>query len=119
MTELIKLIYDTLSAVGTTFLEDALQGTDYPYITFYLQTSFEDYQRERFVLEVNVWDNQDDTTRLEQMVTDIDALLHRMKHYEKDVLQTSIYRESRQMIPDPDPTIRRRRLVYECKTYIR
>ena len=118
MEEFLKLIFTLLSGVGTTFLEEALQGTAFPYITYSLQPSIENFQREIFILEVNVWDRSQDTLALDQMADDIDKLLHRYKYYKKNELQTSIYRMNRAMIPDPNPEIRRRQLMFECKTYI-
>lgn len=118
MKEFLELIYGLLSGIGTTSLEEAEQGAQFPYITYSLQPSIEDFQREIFILEVNVWDNSQDTEPIEKMADDIDKLLHRYKYYKKNELQTSIYRMNRSMIPDPNPEIRRRQLMFECKTYI-
>lgn len=119
MIELIKLINDKLSTVGRAYLEEAPQNCTFPYITFQFLITTEDFQREIFPLEVNVWGNDPDTTDIEEMADQIDRMLHRFKYYQKNVLQTSIYRVNRDMVPDPDPGIRRRMLLFNCKTYIR
>lgn len=117
--ELIKLVNDKLNTVGRAHLEEAPQNEPFPYITFRFMPSIEDFEREIFPLEVNVWGNDPNTTDLEEMSDKIDHLLHRFKYYEKNILQTSMYRVNRDMVPDPDPGIRRRMLLFHCKTYIK
>jgi hypothetical protein len=119
MIDLIKVIYERLSPLAQTFLEEGLQATNFPYITFTFNPSTENFQREIFILEVNVWDNQKDTTALEELANDVNKALHRYKYYESGKIQTSVYRMNRGMVSDPDPTIRRRRLMFECKTYLK
>lgn len=118
MLNLLELIKTKLEAILPTYLEEAPQGTSYPFITFSLSSSSENYQREIFILEVNVWDRTNDTTSLEGNAEQVDLALHRFKYFKKDELQTSIYRFNRSMIPDPDPLIKRRQLLFQCKTYI-
>lgn len=119
MTELIRLVNAVLNTIGDAYLEEAPQNKTFPYITFRFLPSIENYQREIFILQVDVWGSDNDTTEIEEISDRIDHVLHRMKYYDTDVLQTTIYRESREMVPDPDPNIRRRMLQFECKTYIR
>ncbi len=118
MTELIKFVYQELSAVGTTYLEKALQGQSFPYITMTFPNSQELDPREDFILEVNVWDYSTDTTTLEGLTTQIEDRLHYKKHIStSDKIVTYIYRVNRLMIPDPDVNIRRRMIRFTCKTY--
>ena len=119
MTELHKYVFETLSAINSKcYLEKAKDSAVCPYIVFRFPTSVDDFQKEDFILEVDVWDNLSDTTRLEALVTSIDTALHSLKYYESGVLQTCIYRLNRLMLPDPDEKLRRRQLRYICKTYL-
>ena len=120
MIDFLEFINKKLSAIGTAYLQEKDQeNTDYPYMTFSLPQSQENFQREVFILEVNVWDIDTDTTALDTMADQVCRTLHRLKYYKKNVLQTSIYRLNRSMVPDPDPRIRRRYLTFECKTYLK
>lgn len=117
MLAFLELIENKLNAILPSFLEEPPQGTPYPYATFEFNPSQEDFQREILILEINVWDKNTDTTALETYADNIDKALHRFKYYKKDVLQTCIYRLNRSMIADPEPLIKRRHLLFQCKTY--
>jgi len=119
MTDLLEVIQSRLNVILPTYLEQAPQGTQYPFITYSLNSSQENFIREIFILEINVWDQTNDTTALEGYADEVDLAFHRYKYFKQNVLQTSIYRMNRGMIPDPDPLIKRRQLLYECKTYLK
>lgn len=97
-------------------LEQAPEGTAYPYITYNLPNSNEQEFREDFILEVNIWDKSSDTTALETLTDNVDKKINRLKYIDEN-MQVSFYRINRMMIPDPDPNIRRRELRYQVKTY--
>ena len=118
MLTLLELVKERLEEILPTYLEEAPQGTAYPFITYSLTSSTEDFQREILILEVNVWDRNNDTTALEGYADQVNLAFHRFKYFKKGELQTSIYRFGRSMIPDPDPLIKRRQLLFQCKTYL-
>ena len=119
MIELIKMVYSTVSAVHSrTYLEVAPQNATYPFVVIKYPTSIENLPREDFIIEVDIWDNKTDTTAIETLTNNIDAVLHKKHYYSSGKLQCDIYRISRSMIPDPDEHIRRRQLRYEAKTYL-
>jgi hypothetical protein len=99
------------------YLEQAPAKTPFPYVVFNLPNSDEAEFREDFVLEVDVWDKSPDTTALETLTVSIDQALSRLKHLDTN-FQASFYRVSRLMLPDDDPTIRRRQLRYQVKAYL-
>jgi hypothetical protein len=123
MTALLTVIYNLLCAITTrVYLETADKGVIFPYVVFKIPNSSDadgnpNGNREDFILEVDVWDNLGDTTRLEDLTTSIDAALQRTHNYNTSVA-VSIYRLSKMMIPDPDKNIRRRQLRYRLATYL-
>lgn len=119
MQAFLELINGILNGIIQTYLQEAPQGTSYPYATYEINPSDREFQRDLIILEINVWDNTTDTTNLETTVENIEKALDRFKYYEKDVLQTSIYLMNRSMVADPDPLIKRRQLLFQCKTYIK
>lgn len=74
--------------------------------------------REDFILEIDIWDQPPDgsTVTLQTLADEIDRALNRLR-YTSTNWTTRIYRINRLMIPDPDPTIRRRQLRYELRTF--
>ena len=121
MKNLLTLIYSQLRTVADrVHIENAPSGITvvYPYVTYRIPTSIDDYQKQDFIVEIDIWDNKADNTAIEKLTDDIDAIFHRLQHYQEGVLQVSVYRINRMMIPDPDPKIRRRQLRYQAKTYI-
>jgi hypothetical protein len=81
-----------------------------------MPTSTETENRDDIILEIDIWDNMADTTRLETLTTTIDNSIHRSKYIDSN-LQVSFYKINRLQIPDSDETIHRRQLRYQCKTY--
>lgn len=125
--ELRKAIQTFLLTKTTrVYFENAPENAAYPYVVFNLPSSTENYQREDFRLEVDIWGNSNDTTALETLVGNIDGDghisaatgLHRKHIYTNGVIQADIYRESRLVITDPDESVKRRQLIYTVKTYL-
>lgn len=103
---------------GRVYHEEAPQDAELPYITYNFPTSNENYQREDFILEIDVWGKAPYTVPLETLVNSIDSALHRSQYYAAGVVQASTYRINRLAIPDPDQDIRRRQLRYQVHTYL-
>ena len=98
------------------FFQSASKGTQFPYIVYTLPNSFTVEEQEIFVLDVDVWDNKEDTMELETLSSDIWKGLNRYHHYDKNI-QFSVYRTNRLPLDDDDPTIKRRKLIFELKYY--
>ena len=119
MNELLKNIYELIRTVtANVYLEEAPENAKFPIVTYKLTTSIEDFQKEDFILEVNVWNNNTNTLTLEELTENIDNTLHRSALYSNNQVQFNIYRTNRLMIDDPDRKIRRRQLRYVVKAYI-
>ena len=121
MIDLLKAIQSKLVNVTTkAYLEEAPPKTSFPYITYKLPSSDnpDESNLENMILEIDVWDNQSDTTALETLATNVDIELQRSMKIQGNA-NVRFYRVSRLMLPDSDETIRRRQLRYWLKTYIK
>jgi hypothetical protein len=119
MINLLKMLFTQLSDVGIpVYLEQPEQGTPPPYVSFSLPNSVEvETDRLDYTLQVDIWDNSRDNTRVETITTQIDNKLHKLRHLDNNQLLI-FQRENRLMVPDPDG-LRRRQLRYVIKTYER
>lgn len=119
MIDLQKFIVAELKKIHSrVYQEWAPQGAVFPYVVYRLPVSNPSEWREDFILEIDVWDQPADgsTVTLQTLADSIDRALNRLR-YTGDGWNTRIYRINRLMVPDPDPTIRRRQLRYELRTY--
>ncbi|OEH86252.1 hypothetical protein BHU72_12010 [Desulfuribacillus stibiiarsenatis] len=92
---------------------------EFPYVVYNFPPSSSPVpDRDDKILEIDVWDNIPDTTRLEQLTDSIDKSLNKLRHLEGDFF-VIFQRLSKGSIPDPDPKIRRRQIRYLLKTYDR
>jgi len=89
----------------------------FPYIVFDLPNSVDSGSLETFILDVDVWDVATDTTALETLIGTIDNALHQKSIMINDVMGFVIYRENRLTLVDDDPRIRRRKYIYQARTY--
>lgn len=96
----------------------------FPYITFRLPSSFNTNPSEDFTLEVDTWDDKEDTTALETLADSIDGDGDSLnptgldkKTIVSNGLTATFYREARGEIEDDDPRINRRQLRYRVRTY--
>ena len=122
MIELQKFIVQQLKAIHPqVYLEWAPQGAVFPYIIYTLPTSDEIERREDFILEVDVWDKQEDgsTVTLQNISDQIDQTLNRLIFTSSTGWSSRFYRINRLIVPDPDPAIRRRQLRYDIRVYRR
>ena len=117
MIDLLKVIFQKLSLSIPIDLEEASQGTSFPYATFKLEPSVEVVSnREDIPLIIDIWDNLTDTTRLETHWDELYKALKDLRHLDEN--QLLIFTDpGRGMIPDPD--YRRRQIRYTIKRYER
>ena len=88
-----------------------------PYIVFDFPNSVDSGILENFVLEVDLWDDNTDTTTLETLIDTIDAALHKKSILVSDKIGIVIYRDNRLTLTDDDPRIQRRKYIYQSRTY--
>ncbi|MCI3922490.1 DUF3168 domain-containing protein [Paenibacillus sp. TRM 82003] len=95
---------------------DATDDAQYPYIVYDLPNSVDDGTLENFDLDVDGWSISDDTNVIEDLMSKVDAALHRKSVVVGDLALT-IYRENRLTLTDDDRRIKRRKYVYQVRTY--
>jgi len=119
LTELYNLIYSAAS--GRVYFETAEDEATFPYAVYRLPTSTSignnDYARQDFILEIDVWDNVPDATRIETLADRIDVAINNQR-VRTNLVALKIYRIGRLNIPDPNSDIRRRQLRYRVATYL-
>lgn len=120
-------VIEMRDAIGTfletkhseVYYETASDKVDFPYVVYDLPNAFSaDESTETFVLEVDVWDAPEngDTIPLETLIDEIDKGLH------QEVIRTNgmafvFYREKRLSLPDDNKKIRRRKIIYQVRTF--
>lgn len=117
--EVRKAIQAALKTIHPrVFFQVADEEAEHPYLVFELSNSFDDGTLENFVLEVDGWDApaNGDTTALETMIHAADSVLH------KQVLRPpgmaiALYRQNRLSLRDDEKRIRRRKYIYQARTY--
>jgi len=95
-------------------------NTPFPYLVYDLPNSTDDGTLEQFVLDVDAWDMPSgDTTALETLIDSADKSLHRKTITVDDNLAVTFYRETRLTLTDDDPNIKRRKYIYQVRTFER
>lgn len=101
------------------YFQKAPNNIAFPYVIYDFPNSFMDGDQEVFNLDIDIWDNKDDTTELEQMASSIWKGLNRYRHLDEDI-QFSIYRENRLPPLDEDEkNIKRRKLIFQVRYFDR
>ena len=129
MIEIRKIINSHLKALhpnvvvngiskSRVHFQKAPDDTPLPYIVFDLPNSFTSEDLENFVLDVDIWDNNTDTTQLETLAAQIWKSLHKLRIINNKA-QLSVYRSNRLTLTDDDPRIRRRKLTFQVKYFDR
>jgi hypothetical protein len=132
LIDVVKAVKTRLTALVTSvtgtvvYNEKPSNRATYPHVVFNtVSSSFED-GAEEFILEVDIWDNSQSTTAIETLSQAIVGNGSKtsptgLDHYSYTAtgLAITFYCFSRLRIPDPDETIRRRQLRFNCRSYIR
>lgn len=100
------------------YFNDAPDTAVMPYVVYDFPNSFTQEEQERFVMDIDVWDDSTDTTALETLAETIWNTLHKHRHIDDDI-QFTINRQNRFPMKDDDPRIRRRKQIYEIRYFDR
>ena len=111
----IQTLLKTLHA--RVYFHDAPDNATMPYIVFDLPNSIDSGALENFVLDVDGWDANSDTTALETMMGTVDDGLHKKTILVTDKIGIILYRENRLVVEDDDVRIKRRKYIYQARTY--
>lgn len=112
-------IYARLSTVcDRVFSERVEIDTTFPYVVYKISDSDALDSREDFMITVDIWDNNSDTTALETLTNSVaDALNYYI--YEDDYSFYHAYKQRQLEVPDPNPSIHRRQIIFVLKTYMK
>jgi len=108
---LLKTIDDNV------FFMVAKDDATFPYIVFDLPNSIDSGHLENFVFDIDVWDDDTNTTALEALCSSIDSAIHQHKIVVNNAFGVVFYRDSRLTLTDEDPRIRRRKYIYQARVY--
>ncbi len=120
VNEMRKALDALISPVQSqVYFEDAPEDATYPYIVIDFPNSNDDGTLEQFFVDVDGWDApaNGDTTALETMMDAVDKVLHRTTVYDEGKFSMTLYRENRTNLRDTDKRIRRRKYIYQARTY--
>ncbi len=110
------------------YYQKAPEKATLPYLTFDIVNSTDDGTLERFILDVDGWDNRNSTTALEILMNDIDFMLHSRTFYVQDTnngfipeqqLAITFYRENRLTFDESEARYNHRRYIYQIRTHER
>lgn len=118
MNEIITTINQKIKSIHpNSYFEKAPQKKQFPYIVFTIAGSnVVDRLIENFVLSLNFWDNETDTEELDDLVGKVNEELD-YTLLGGDNWKAILTKTSQQNIPDPNPQIRRREVLYRLRVY--
>ena len=111
----IQALLETLHA--RVYFHDVPDDATMPYLVFDLPNSIDSGALENFVLDVDGWDANSDTTALETMMGTVDDGLHKKTILVTYKIGIILYRENRLGGEDDDVRIKRRKYIYQARTY--
>lgn len=103
-----------LEELTGAYYEEAQKNAKYPYAVFSMQRLGDEEGTEKYVLEINVWDQHFHYSRAEEMMDNIEKTLHRGIFCTDDFI-IRIFKDQRKNIPDSDKTLNRIRAQFEMK----
>jgi len=93
--------------------QNASKDATFPYIVYDFPNSFTEGEQEIFNLDVDIWDNRDDTTELETIASNVWKAFNRYRYLDENI-QFSIYRDSRlPPLDEKEKNIKRRKINYD------
>jgi hypothetical protein len=121
---IIKSKLNTLVASAVTgvtgivvYNEEAPAVAKYPFLVFSpSSTTLQNDTSEDVLLDIDIWDNEKDTTNIEKLNKQIYTGLDHYT-YTATAVGISFYCTSRLRIPVPDESLRRRQLRFVVKTF--
>jgi hypothetical protein len=117
VVEIRKAIKGALEAAQlNVYFQEAPPDAAYPYLVFDLPNSADDGTLEQFIMDLDGWDRQRDTTALENMMNGADLALNG-KSFSAGGLSFTLYRDNRMSVMDPDPSLKRRKYIYQIRAY--
>jgi len=118
--DLKELIQAQLKTVTpNVFYEVGQTKKMYPHIIFeFSSIDLGDFNRQDYILDVDVWDKSEDTTAVEDLCDSIEELFNNANLPQETILPT-FFRIDRKRIPDEDIQIRHRLIRFQIQNYNR
>jgi hypothetical protein len=114
---LVQSKLETLTA--NVYHEIANEKKLYPHIVFeFRRIDLNDLWRQDYILEVDIWDKQDSSQRVDNLADQVENLLQAENLPQTNVLPT-FYLIDRQNIPDEHKEIKHRRVQFQIPNYER
>lgn len=112
-----KIIQSKIESVVTCYYRTAADKAKYPYAVYDFESiDLGDLYRDDSILIVDLWGKGKDTSKIEDMADQIEALFNAANLPGEEVLPT-FYRISRKPIDDEDKTIIHRELKFQVQNY--
>jgi hypothetical protein len=115
-----EYIYTSLASVPiVAYDEKSFITSVFPYATYSLDVSntYDESEMKEISLQIDVWDNKEDVSNLENICDIIESTLNR-KNVSNSGVVANFYLQNRFSIVDTDQYIRRRRMTFIVKSYI-
>ena len=118
--DLKELVQTKLKTLTTdVYFEQAIDNALYPHIVFSLrEVNLNDLHRQDYILEVDVWDKENDTTAVDALADNVEDLLHMQNLPQTNILPT-FYKIDRKSIVDSDKKIKHRLVRFQIQNYVR
>jgi hypothetical protein len=115
-----KLVQTKLKTLTTNvYHELADKDAVYPHIVFtFRRIDLQDLSRQDYILEVDVWDKEKDTTRVDNLADSVENLLQAQNLPQEHILPT-FYLIDRRNILDEDKNIKHRQIQFQIQNYER
>ena len=114
---LVQTKLKTLTA--NVYFEIANEKALYPHIVFnFRRIDLGDLWRQDYILEVDIWDKQDSSLRVDDLADSVENILQAENLPQDNVLPT-FYLIDRQNIPDENKEIKHRRVLFQIQNYER
>lgn len=112
-----KIIQQNISKVTKSYHRKGNAKHKYPYAVYSLDdTDLGDLARDDYILIIDLWDQGEDTSQIEEMADQIEAMFNAANMPGDEVLPT-FYRIGRKPIDDEDKTLIHRQLKFQVQNY--
>lgn len=109
----VKTMLESVTDIPV-FYERAEKDARYPYFVFECRRLSGGNGVEKYVLEVNGWDQASTSSRIEAKMDELEAAIHTLKHNNRDGV-VIIYKGPKAPVDDEDKSIRRCREQFEMQ----
>jgi len=112
-----KIIQSKINPIIKSYYRVADPKADFPRAVYDFENiDLGDLSRDDLILIVDLWDEGNDTSRIEDIADQIEEMFNAANLPDENVLPT-FYRISRKPIDDEDKTLMRRQLKFQIQNY--